>query len=97
MGINMITTIGTHYHNAESNNVETIDYYENSIEVLSNKFDGDLAVVQQLPDVQGIETISELYKSYNLVTTEMTVLESLGYDLDFCDDGCAFWSKQLSE
>lgn len=90
-------TIGTHYRSSDDTRVETMEYYEEEIRVLANVYDDRLSVVQEMPDTQGIDGTGALYRLFRETTTAMAVLEGLGYDLDFCDDGVAFWSKAISK
>ncbi len=90
--------IGTHYHEAEANHVTTVDYYGGGIDVLENEWDdGQFMVTQEMPDVRHVSDAHELRRMFHEAMTAMAALESLGYDLDYCDDGVAFWSKDISQ
>jgi len=90
-------TIGEYYGEACGHQRDTVDYYGGEIAVLQNKWDDELQVTQTMPSVQGIDSKEGLRRTFHEAMTEMAVIESLGYDLDYCDDGVAFWSKAISE
>lgn len=93
-----MNSIGHHYSEANDNHVSSVPYYGGDIRVLENEWDdGEYMVTQEMPTVRHIEDEHELRRTFHEAMTEMAVLESLGYTLDYCDDGVAFWSKQLSE
>lgn len=93
-----MNSIGTHYYEAESNTVSTVEYYGGDIRVLENEWDdGEVMVTQEMKEISGIGSQEELRRVFHEALTEMAVLESLDYNLDHCDDGVAFWSKTISE
>ena len=89
--------IGESYHDACKNHVTTVDYYGGGIEVIENEWEDGFMVTQEMPDVRHVSDAHELRSMFHEAMTEMAALESLGYDLDYCDDGVAFWSKGISE
>lgn len=90
--------IGQHYHDACDNHVSTVPYYGGDIRVLENEWDdGEYMVTQEMPEVRGVDDTMELRRIFHKAMTEMAILESLDYELDDCDDGVAFWSKNISK
>lgn len=89
--------IGEYYNDANANHETTVDYYGGGICVIENEWDDGMMVTQEMPDVRGVSDEHELRRIFHEAMTEMAVLESLNYTLDNCDDGVAFWSKDLSE
>jgi hypothetical protein len=92
-----MNSIGTHYLDAESNTVTTVEYYGEEITVYQNVFEDSVQVTQEMPEVSGISDSETLRAAFNEVLTGMAILESLDYELSNCDDGVAFWSKPISE
>lgn len=91
----MDNKIGEYYGEADGHCVDSVDYYGGEIEVIQNQWRDSLEVVQEMPEVDGIQSKEELRRVFHEAMTEMAVLESLGYSLDQCEDGVALWSKSL--
>jgi len=88
--------IGESYHDACENHVTTVDYYGGGIEVIENEWEDGFMVTQEMPEVRHVSDEHELRRMFHEAMTAMAALESLGYELDYCDDGVAFWSKDIS-
>lgn len=89
--------IGEYYGESNARRVEHVDYHGGTMKVIQNEWDDELQVTQNMPQIGDIESSEELRRVLHEAMTKMAVLESLGYDLMYCDEGVAFWSKDLSE
>jgi hypothetical protein len=57
-----------------------------------NEWTVTLRLVPQYPTIP----ITELYRHYLYILSAIKILSALNYEFDYVDDGCAVWSKCMS-